>query len=100
MATPRYASFNAGTIAFLRELKANNNRDWFNEKTPRPATLFSWTRPSESVDRQTQYDFIPMGITGGPFTRVLGLEPSLFPRLPDFPIESESDERPCPSRDR
>ena len=35
MATPRYATFNAGTIAFLRELKANNNRDWFSENKSR-----------------------------------------------------------------
>ena len=35
MAAARYASFNAETIAFLRELKANNNRDWFNENKPR-----------------------------------------------------------------
>ncbi|RLA27753.1 MAG: TIGR02453 family protein [Gammaproteobacteria bacterium] len=35
MAPPRYATFNEETIAFLRELKANNNRDWFNENKPR-----------------------------------------------------------------
>ena len=35
MAAARYASFNAESIAFLRELKANNNRDWFNENKPR-----------------------------------------------------------------
>ncbi len=35
MAAPRYATFNEETIAFLRELKANNNRDWFNENKPR-----------------------------------------------------------------
>ena len=35
MAATRYASFNAETIAFLHELKANNNRDWFNENKPR-----------------------------------------------------------------
>ena len=35
MAAARYASFKSETIAFLRELKANNNRDWFNENKPR-----------------------------------------------------------------
>ena len=35
MAAPRYATFNEETIAFLRELKANNNRDWFKENKPR-----------------------------------------------------------------
>jgi uncharacterized protein (TIGR02453 family) len=35
MATSRYASFRPETIGFLRELKKNNNRDWFNENKPR-----------------------------------------------------------------
>jgi uncharacterized protein (TIGR02453 family) len=35
VAAARYASFKPETIAFLRELKANNNRDWFNENKPR-----------------------------------------------------------------
>ena len=35
MATPRYAGFNEQTIAFLNELKANNNRDWFKENKSR-----------------------------------------------------------------
>ena len=35
MATPRYAGFNQQTISFLKELKANNNREWFKENKSR-----------------------------------------------------------------
>lgn len=35
MSTPRYATFTPATLKFLRELKANNNRDWFNENKRR-----------------------------------------------------------------
>lgn len=35
MAASRYASFKPETIGFLRELKRNNNRDWFNENKSR-----------------------------------------------------------------
>ena len=35
MASGRYASFKPETIAFLNELKKNNNRDWFNQNKPR-----------------------------------------------------------------
>ena len=35
MASARYATFKPETIAFLRELQSNNNRDWFNENKPR-----------------------------------------------------------------
>ena len=35
MAASRYASFRPETIGFLRELKRNNTRDWFNENKPR-----------------------------------------------------------------
>jgi uncharacterized protein (TIGR02453 family) len=35
VATPRYATFKPATIAFLRELKNNNNRDWFNANKTR-----------------------------------------------------------------
>ena len=35
MAASRYAGFNPETVKFLRELKKNNNRDWFNENKSR-----------------------------------------------------------------
>ncbi len=35
MAASRYASFRPETIGFLRELKRNNTRDWFNENKTR-----------------------------------------------------------------
>jgi uncharacterized protein (TIGR02453 family) len=35
MTATRYATFKPVTIKFLRELKKNNNRDWFNENKPR-----------------------------------------------------------------
>ena len=35
MASKRYASFTPQSIGFLKELKANNNRDWFNENKTR-----------------------------------------------------------------
>ena len=35
MPAPRYASFEPETLAFLRELAANNNRDWFKENKSR-----------------------------------------------------------------
>jgi len=35
MAAPRYAVFEKQTIAFLEELAANNNRDWFKENKAR-----------------------------------------------------------------
>lgn len=35
MTSARYATFTPATIAFLKELKANNNREWFNENKPR-----------------------------------------------------------------
>lgn len=35
MAATRYASFKPETLSFLRELKENNNRDWFNENKAR-----------------------------------------------------------------
>lgn len=35
MAAPRYLGFNASTIAFLNELQANNNREWFKENKSR-----------------------------------------------------------------
>lgn len=35
MRTKRYAKFSRETVAFLRELKNNNNRDWFNENKAR-----------------------------------------------------------------
>jgi uncharacterized protein (TIGR02453 family) len=35
MATSRYAGFKPETLKFLKELKKNNNRDWFNENKPR-----------------------------------------------------------------
>lgn len=35
MAGNRYATFKPETIAFLRELEKNNNRDWFNENKSR-----------------------------------------------------------------
>lgn len=31
----RYATFSEDTLTFLKELKHNNNRDWFNENKPR-----------------------------------------------------------------
>ncbi len=35
MAASRYAGFRPETLKFLKELKKNNNRDWFNENKPR-----------------------------------------------------------------
>ncbi len=35
MASGRYAAFKPETIKFLRQLKKNNNRDWFNENKSR-----------------------------------------------------------------
>jgi uncharacterized protein (TIGR02453 family) len=35
MAVTRYATFKPESIKFLRELKKNNNRDWFNENKSR-----------------------------------------------------------------
>jgi uncharacterized protein (TIGR02453 family) len=35
MASARYAGFKPETLKFLRDLKKNNNRDWFNENKPR-----------------------------------------------------------------
>jgi uncharacterized protein (TIGR02453 family) len=35
MSVPRYASFEPATLAFLRELAANNNREWFKEHKQR-----------------------------------------------------------------
>ena len=35
MAASRYAGFNPETVKFLRALKKNNNRDWFNENKSR-----------------------------------------------------------------
>ena len=35
MAGPRYATFKPETLKFLNDLKANNNRDWFNEHKQR-----------------------------------------------------------------
>ncbi len=35
MASARYATFKPETIKFLRQLKNNNNRDWFNENKSR-----------------------------------------------------------------
>jgi uncharacterized protein (TIGR02453 family) len=35
LANNRYATFTPETIAFLKELKANNNRDWFDENKSR-----------------------------------------------------------------
>ena len=35
MATSRYADFRPETLKFLKDLKKNNNRDWFNENKPR-----------------------------------------------------------------
>ncbi len=35
MAAPRYATFTLTTIAFLRELKENNDREWFNRNKQR-----------------------------------------------------------------
>ena len=33
--SPRYLGFKEETLAFLEELGANNNRDWFKENKPR-----------------------------------------------------------------
>jgi len=38
MAPSRYATFKPESIAFLSELKANNNREWFNENKARYET--------------------------------------------------------------
>jgi len=35
MAAPRYASFDAATLKFLKELAGNNNREWFKENKTR-----------------------------------------------------------------
>ena len=35
MATPRYVGFDQKTIGFLKELRANNNRDWFADNKSR-----------------------------------------------------------------
>ena len=35
MVSDRYANFKPETIAFLNELKKNNNRNWFNENKSR-----------------------------------------------------------------
>jgi uncharacterized protein (TIGR02453 family) len=35
MPVPRYAKFDPETLAFLRELSANNNREWFKENKSR-----------------------------------------------------------------
>ncbi len=35
MTVPRYVGFNEQALHFLRELKANNNRDWFKENKSR-----------------------------------------------------------------
>ena len=35
MSAERYAKFSPETIAFLTELRNNNNRDWFNENKDR-----------------------------------------------------------------
>lgn len=35
MPNPRYVGFTPATVAFLRELKSNNNREWFNRNKRR-----------------------------------------------------------------
>lgn len=35
MSNPRYVGFTSATVEFLRELKANNNREWFNRNKRR-----------------------------------------------------------------
>lgn len=67
------------------DLATPDTQRWFNEKNPQPASIFAWPSPSQSVDRQGLYDFIPPGIGDGLFTRVLALTPSQLPRLPDIP---------------
>jgi hypothetical protein len=68
------------------DLNGPDSPSWYNEKNPEMAraAILSWDSPTQSVDRQTLYDFIPPSIGDGWFTLALGIAPSELPRLPDF----------------
>ena len=79
------------------QVQSSEDAPWFHEKSPQPATIFAWPQPVKTVDCQTWLDFVPPGLGDGPFTRILGIAPSLFRPLPDFSAEfSERATSPTP----
>lgn len=76
MAPSRYACFKADTIKFLKELKKNNNRGWFNENKSRYETqvldvalMFIQSMQAPLKDIAPHFAAIPKR-TGGSLMRV------------------------------
>ncbi|MBM4092364.1 MAG: serine/threonine protein kinase, partial [Planctomycetes bacterium] len=79
------------------QVQSPEDAPWFHEKSPQPATIFAWPQPVKTIDGQTWLDFVPPGLGDGPFTRILGIAPSLFRPLPDFSAEfSDAATSPTP----
>lgn len=69
------------TFDKLQEL---DGQQWYSERNPQPATIFSWIPPAHTVDRQTLDDYIDPGRGDGWFMGDLQITPSALPRFPDY----------------
>jgi hypothetical protein len=47
----QFDGFPAGTLKFLKQLSANNNRDWFNDNKPRYESEVRWRSLNRSKSR-------------------------------------------------
>ena len=66
------------------DFESPEGHPWFSERNPRPATVFSWPPPLQTVDRQRLEDFMQPGIFDGWFLWDLDIAPAGLPELPDF----------------
>lgn len=69
------------TFDRLQEL---DGQQWYSERNPQPATIFSWIPPAHTVDRQTLEDYIDAGRGDGWFMGDLQIAPTALPRFPDY----------------
>ena len=69
------------TFDKLQEL---DGQQWYSERNPQPATIFSWIPPAHTVDRQTLEDYIDPGRGDGWFMGDLQITPTALPRFPDY----------------
>ena len=71
---------------------------WFSERNPQPATVFSWSTPEYSVDRQQLDDFIQPGAGEGWFVWDFDIVPSELPPSPTDPLPDGHDLTPTLQR--
>jgi hypothetical protein len=70
------------------ELRDTDDSLWFRERSPQPATMFSWSEPQTPVHAQTLTDYLGTDAGGEAFTYTLGFEPTQLPPLPATNVSS------------